>query len=302
MFGNEETEMLAREAQLIFSNVTGWTMAGGSLRTWRGVVDGIEYEIFLPRMFPKVPPVVRTITPNVSHPDIDKDGVVKLRINENWRVEYHLYQVILQLISLLKRTSASIGKNNTGSQSAPTSPYTPMTDPYTQSPSSASGSSLGMQTSRSLISRRSSSLGSTSRQNISNQAPDVQEMQVALNSEITIMKKELERLKDEITKRDEELTHMRAKEALSSEPISINSTSGESTFKHVTTNDSLAELEAEQIAISELIANLDEKYMTGEASTLEYAKLFKKYSRDIYILNKKIEYIKIKTAQNIKKA
>ena len=42
--------------------------------------------------------------------------------------------------------------------------------------------------------------------------------------------------------------------------------------------------------------------MTGEASTLEYANLFKKYSRDIYILNKKIEYIKIKTAQNIKKA
>ena len=129
----------------------------------------------------------------------------------------------------------------------------------------------------------------------------MQEMQTTLNSEITVMKKERDRLKDEITIRVEELTHMRAKEALSFDSSSLKTMSGEFSFKHVATNDSLAELEAEQIAISELIANLDEKYMTGEASTLEYAKLFKKYSRDIYILNKKIEYIKAQTTQSTKK-
>ncbi|OLS24759.1 MAG: hypothetical protein HeimC3_18710 [Candidatus Heimdallarchaeota archaeon LC_3] len=108
----------------------------------------------------------------------------------------------------------------------------------------------------------------------------------AISSEVAVMRKELDKLKEEVTKRDEELTHIRAKEAIGA--------TGTSSYKGTKTEDQVASLEAEQIAISELMVNLDEKQETGEISTIEYSKLFKKYSRDLFILNKKIEFVQAK--------
>jgi hypothetical protein len=109
----------------------------------------------------------------------------------------------------------------------------------------------------------------------------------AVSSEIAVMRKELDRLKEEVTKRDEALTHIRAKEA-------IGAKSTGATYQHSKSEDQLADLEAEQIAISELMSNLDERHETGEISTIEYSKLFKRYSRDLFILNKKIEFVQAK--------
>jgi hypothetical protein len=257
MAETQETEMLAREAQLVFSNVDGWSMADGSLRTWRGKVNNIDFEIFLPRLFPEVPPVVRALK-SFKHPNIDADGRVSLRILESWRVEYHVYQVISQLTSLLKRQSTT----------------------RSSSPSRGMPSQAASQQSRPIFSTttRRSSLPTPASSSTGSQA---------VSSEIAVMRKELDRLKEEVTKRDEALTHIRAKEA-------IGAKSTGATYQHSKSEDQLADLEAEQIAISELMSNLDERHETGEISTIEYSKLFKKYSRDLFILNKKIEFVQAK--------
>ena len=60
------------------------------------------FEIFLPEYFPNVPPVVTAIG-WMDHPNIDKDGFIQLRILDNWRAEFHLYQVIIALKNLMSR-------------------------------------------------------------------------------------------------------------------------------------------------------------------------------------------------------
>jgi hypothetical protein len=255
----QETEMLAREAQLVFSNAEGWSMSEGSLRTWRGTIENVSFEIFLPRMFPEVPPVVRALR-KVSHPNIDADGRVSLRILENWRVEYHIYQIILQLTSLLKRNPGNRQVPQTNTQN-----YTPPSSQQTQN--------------RPIfpISNRRSPLPTATKPSDSSQA---------ISSEVAVMRKELDRLKEEVTKRDEELTHIRAKEAIGA--------TGTGNYQGAKIDDQVANLEAEQIAISELMVNLDEKHETGEISSIEFSKLFKKYSRDLFILSKKIEFVQAK--------
>lgn len=101
--------VLAREAQLVYSNIEGWSPIGNSLRTWRGEISvgqfnktSFVFEIFLPNLFPSVPPVVRSVTP-LQHSNVDKDGFVSLRIIENWRAEFHVYQVITSLTGLMTR-------------------------------------------------------------------------------------------------------------------------------------------------------------------------------------------------------
>ncbi|MFW9929328.1 MAG: ubiquitin-conjugating enzyme E2 variant [Candidatus Thorarchaeota archaeon] len=270
----QETELLAREAQLIFSNVTGWSMSGGSLRTWRGKVENIEFEIFLPRLFPEVPPVVRSLTP-IRHPNVDADGRVSLRILENWRVEYHLYQVILQLLSLLKRNPAQVAPNNNYNYSR------------SSEGSQTGGTSFQQTSNQPEYQLQTKPIFPTHSKRSPLPSPaGTEHSPGGVSSEVAILRKELERLKEENTKKDEELTHIRAKEA-----IGVSGTTGSSSFAHSKTDDQTANLEAEQIAISELMANLDERHEVGEISTIEYSKLFKKYARDLFILNKKLEYV-----------
>jgi hypothetical protein len=60
------------------------------------------FEIFLPEYYPNVPPVV-TAPGFMDHPNVDDDGFVQLRILDNWRAEFHLYQVIIALKNLMSR-------------------------------------------------------------------------------------------------------------------------------------------------------------------------------------------------------
>ena len=103
-------------------------------------------------------------------------------------------------------------------------------------------------------------------------------------------------MRDQLTKQEEELTRIRARNAKgigSTTDIVANKKASkdlEDTFKNLNTNDQIAELESEQIAISELMTGLQEKQSSGEISIFDYSKLYKKYSRDLYILKKKLEY------------
>ena len=104
--------ILAREAQLVYSNSAafGFNPVGDSLARWKGTLtyttnrgnNMFTFEIFLPEYFPNVSPVV-TAVGWMDHPNIDEDGFVQLRILDNWRAEFHLYQVIIALKNLMSR-------------------------------------------------------------------------------------------------------------------------------------------------------------------------------------------------------
>jgi hypothetical protein len=223
-----------------------------------------------------------------------------MKILENWRTEYHLYQVIQQLLSLFKRNPILPIEQSHPSFSPPSSPR-PIFQSEEMNPPLIT-KNINNKSNVGAVAQPVIRQTGTFPQFQQNQ-PVAQNQPVPFSNlpsaaELASMRKELEKLKNEVTKRDEELTHFRAKEALAS-PSSGPQTSG-STFHHTESNDTIGEIEAEQIAISELMANLEEKFASGEANILEYAKLYKKYARDIYILNRKLEYVQAKDAKPAK--
>jgi len=51
------------------------------------------------------------------------------------------------------------------------------------------------------------------------------------------------------------------------------------------------ELESERIAISDLLSSLEDRYGSGEISIFEYSRLYKKYTKELYIIRKQMEYL-----------
>ena len=49
------------------------------------------------------------------------------------------------------------------------------------------------------------------------------------------------------------------------------------------------ELESEKIAIEDLIRSLDEKFESGDIQPSDYYKLYKRYRKELYLINKKLE-------------
>lgn len=104
--------ILAREAQLVYSNsaASGFDPVGDALDRWQGTLtyttrqgrSRFLFEIFLPEYFPNVPPVV-TAPGFMDHPNVNDGGFVQLRILDNWRGEFHLYQVLIALKNLMSR-------------------------------------------------------------------------------------------------------------------------------------------------------------------------------------------------------
>lgn len=49
------------------------------------------------------------------------------------------------------------------------------------------------------------------------------------------------------------------------------------------------ELESEKIAVEDLIRSLDEKFESGDIQPSDYYKLYKRYRKELYLINKKLE-------------
>jgi ubiquitin-protein ligase len=238
--------ILAREAQLVYSNnaASGFNPIGESLARWQGTLtyttqhgrNMFTFEIFLPEYFPNVPPVV-TAVGWMDHPNVDSDGFIQLRILDNWRGEFHLYQVIIALKNLMSRVPPT-PRGETAKSVRDT--MVKIAEPLAEK-----------VTSRSLAETK------------------------ALRAEMSSLNKRL-------TSKDEELARLRAQTMLRTEESfsppsrSISEQNG---------------LESERIAISDLLSSLEDRYGAGEISIFEYSRLYKKYTKELYILRKQLEYL-----------
>ena len=288
MYRDDES-ILAREAQLIFSNVQGFNMAE-SLRVWKGKIKSgtgneYEFEFVFPHGYPNQRPIVKALTP-MSHPNLARDGTINLDILDRWRPEFHGYQVLLQLISLLKRSPP---------RNAPGQNYSSSQENYQQSFQQNQRTYQSSQEGQRVPDFQNFKRSTRDEINVAARGGSVQtNPQEAQES--AILKKQISQMRDQLTKQEEELTRIRARNAIGigSDATATNIKKGpkdlQETFKSLNTNDQIAELESEQIAISELMAGLQEKHQSGEISIFDYSKLYKKYSRDLYVLKKKLEY------------
>ena len=238
--------ILAREAQLVYSNnaASGFNPIGESLARWRGTLtyttqhgkNMFTFEIFLPEYFPNVPPVV-TAVGWMDHPNVDNDGFIQLRILDNWRGEFHLYQVIIALKNLMSRV-----------------PPTPRGE-----------------TARSVRDTM-----------VKLAEPQAENVIPRSSAETKALRVEVSSLNERLTSKDEELARLRAQTMLrtegSSEPLSR-------------TMSAHNELESERIAISDLLSALEDRYGAGEISIFEYSRLYKKYTKELYIIRKQLEHL-----------
>ena len=99
------------------------------------------------------------------------------------------------------------------------------------------------------------------------------------SAEMKALRVEVSSLNEQLTSKDEELARLRAQTMLRTEGTSSMTTS---TFN---------ELESERIAISDLLSSLEDRYGAGEISIFEYSRLYKKYTKELYIIRKQLEHL-----------
>jgi ubiquitin-protein ligase len=105
--------ILAKEYSLVMERAYAFEPIEGNLTKWRGFVSAIsdegelpvEVEIGLPNAFPDAPPEIEILTP-ITHPNINNDGFLEMRVLARWRPSYHLFQVIVEVIRLFSKVPA----------------------------------------------------------------------------------------------------------------------------------------------------------------------------------------------------
>ncbi len=247
VFNMDRDFILAREAQLVYSNTaaSGFTPVGDSLARWQGTLtyttnrgrNMFSFEVFLPEYFPNVPPVV-TAVGWMDHPNIDEDNFVQLRILDNWRAEFHLYQVVIALKNLMSRV-----------------PPTPRGE-----------------------------IAKTVRDTVvkMTESPRTPSSTSSANIETTALRTELSSMNQQLQEKNEELARLRAKQMVHTLP---------SENKKQVSLSMREDLESERIALSELLASLEDRYSSGEISIFEYSRLYKKYTKELYTIRKQLEYL-----------
>jgi len=48
-------------------------------------------------------------------------------------------------------------------------------------------------------------------------------------------------------------------------------------------------IQAKSIAIADLLSTLDEKFKDGEISPVDFSKLYRKYTKELYLVHKELE-------------
>ena len=90
-------------------------------------------------------------------------------------------------------------------------------------------------------------------------------------------------LQDEIKVKDDELRKLRAELVKgSNEKIAIVLPKDKAKSEKLM-------IQAKSIAIADLLSTLDEKFKDGEISPVDFSKLYRKYTKELYLIHKELE-------------
>jgi ubiquitin-protein ligase len=250
---------LAREAQLLYSRAPEFKPADGDLRRWRGAIPGrgpyrnlsFEVEIVVPNGFPRIPPLVRVVTP-IEHPYLDEaTGTLRLNILSSWRPEYHLYQVINTVKGMFAQISPKPASRPLAT-SIPPQPQTPLSSQQGYRPSASSPPQYPTSSSPP---QRTDDTG---------------------------------RLKQQISTLEEEVAHLRGKMTAHNVPEEGPDRLQQVLLPTNPRDRETLDLESEKIALEDLVRSLEEKYESGDIAPADYARLYRKYKKELFLLDKKL--------------
>jgi hypothetical protein len=209
-----------------------------------------EVEIVVSNGFPRIPPLVKMVTP-IEHPYLDQaTGTLRLTILSNWKPEYHLYQVI----NTVKGMFAQIPPKPAAGQPVTRPPPQPQPPVSSQQGYRLSPSSPPPSPPAGIPQRLDD--GSRLRQQISTLEEEVAHLRGKMTAH-NVPEEGPDRLEQVLLPSDP-----RARETL--------------------------DLESEKIALEDLIRSLEEKYESGDIAPADYARLYRKYKKELFLLDKKL--------------
>jgi ubiquitin-protein ligase len=256
-----EDSALAREAQLLYNRAPEFKPVSGDLRRWRGSIPGrgpyrnvnFEVEITIPTGFPNAPPQVRMITPT-EHPYLDENtGLLRLSIISGWKPEYHVYQVINTVKGMFAQIPPRPSTRAVAA-SPPLAPRPPMPSPPPQTYRPVA-SSPPPETATPSLPRK----------------PD-----------------DVSKLKDQISTLEEEVAHLRGKITVHNVPQEGSDNLEGVLLPSEPKQREMLNLESEKIALEDLVRSLEEKYEAGDISPTDYTRLYKRYKKELFLVDKKI--------------
>jgi len=232
--------------QLIYNYAPGFQPIGNKLNRWQGAIEvqtpqgktPVPIEILIPLKFPQYPPRVLVKGKGISHPNIQKDGNVLLRITHDWKPDIHVYQVIDALKGLFKKVPPRFGE-------AATKPKAKV------------------------------------------QSRDT--FRTKKQQKVEDLNKEITDLQDRIQNKDEELRRLRA-DAVKGNDERVTQIGNLDILlpKDKVQSEKLL-LRAQSIALADLLSTLDEKFKDGDITAVDFTKLYRRYSKDMYLVQKKLE-------------
>ena len=268
--------ILAREAQLMYRRAREFDPISGNLKRWRGSIPGrdrlkgmqFEVEVSISPEFPRQPPLVTMITP-IDHPQIDPtNGNVTLRILSHWRPEYHLYQVINSIKGLFARVPPKLLDTFSSRLITPAPSSTGTLPPQTPP-------------------TRAKQKPPTPVPEMPEESPKVRD----LKSQISKLENELSSLQSNLIGKTEEVARLEGQMDVYNVPRTGSDRINQILHATNDKNTQILDLQSEKIALEDLTQTLENKFEVGEINSAEYAKLYKSYQKQLFLINQKLKEI-----------
>ncbi|MHA1268712.1 MAG: ubiquitin-conjugating enzyme E2 [Candidatus Helarchaeota archaeon] len=110
-----------------------------------------------------------------------------------------------------------------------------------------------------------------------------------LERQVKRLEEELSSLRSNINVKDEQVAHLRGQLDVHNVPDEGVSNIESILLPSDPIKKQIMDLESEKIAIEDLLQTLEEKFDNAEIGSGEYSRLYKKYTKSLYLINKKLE-------------
>ncbi len=283
--------VLAREAQLMYRRAKEFEPVSGNLSTWRGSIPGrghykdikFEVEILIPPDFPRTAPKVTVITPS-DHPQVDpRTGNLTLRILAYWRPEYHLYQVINSIKGLFARIPPKLP--DTFSSHLPVAPVRENIPKETRPLSSPQSTHVPPMSAPQTRPKKAKAKKKLPVTEIPEETPKVKE----LKTQISDLESELASLQGNLMEKTEEVARLEGQMDVHNVPRTGPDRINQILQARTDKGGQILDLQSEKIALEDLIQTIEKKFEVGEITSVEYAKLYKSYQKQLHLVNKKLK-------------